>query len=303
MRAVMTPAEIAIKCSVVGTVIDSVPGARRVGAIADAMKQRPPKRDQGEPEAEPENVNEDFISHLRSDTHRGVRPETLYEFGEAAHAAGVPWCSGMLMLSLVPPHGPHAWGIFGSLLRLARERKVWENIYGMWAGLQAALAEKPKDLIERGEPLDYCKALAFSKPQRDLLRSAWEIWFEDEDAADFPDIVRAYLAVAAAGVGSRENALTTNVRVSIEYLMAFRFVEREALAWVRRYDEEWWHVRPGDVEVDIDVALTSSPMTAAELRTRMQQYAEMRGEDEDLTLYEAFPQLRPERERGLDDVL
>ena len=225
----MTPGEHRVRSEVVRTILAWVPGTARSHAIAEGFQ-----------DALGVTVSDNYIDQLAAAKKSSLSADRAYDLGEAAAAAGVPWCSGLLLLSVMPPWKPQAWGIAGSLLRRAQHQPdEAEDIRSMWIGVILALAEPWTDLTMRRNAPEHFAPAAFTARQRGVLRKAWATWRADEDSDAFSDVVRAYLAMLAAVNGPPGAPLTTDLVVTKEFKAAVRSAEGQALSWAVRVFEDW----------------------------------------------------------------
>jgi hypothetical protein len=181
-----------------------------------------------------------FPSRLEAivDGHGGVKPDTVFEFGEAVAKAGVPWSSGLLTLALTEPYATHALGVIGRLVRapdIAVLRATWPAIM-LAARVDHAQTHRQIDApailrMSTTEPTEY----DLSKPAHDALLATWRTWHGHEADPDMPDILAAYMALVRvhAKQETSNRHLTTAMTATREAVLEMldEFDQRHAIRY------------------------------------------------------------------------
>ena len=121
--------------------------------------------------------------------HVGPSPSRCFEIGEALHAAGVQWMSGLVALSWCEPYAAHLVATIGYCLTPADAR----TLRPMWPGFYVLL-QLPGTLTAAEQ---YAETLTWTDKQHALLRRAFYRWTDsrEDDRLMLPSI-RAFIAIS-----------------------------------------------------------------------------------------------------------
>ncbi|MGB8267173.1 MAG: hypothetical protein WCE44_12650 [Candidatus Velthaea sp.] len=149
----------------------------------------------------------------------GVGPNVAYALGDALNEAGVGWASGLLFLSVSEIYTTHALGIAACILA----RGPTDDVQRLWRPLIHILNASTNSVEFKLQDVSR-KDFALPSKSLSLVRSAWHRWNNTlESTADFPDIFRAYFALATTPVAGRISpeffSLTQHARIQLNHWM------------------------------------------------------------------------------------